>query len=189
MRLGLALRAFWRALFDRAAGERIAIALDAPVDAYVEQKPAMASEHVKKTPTPNKPESVKPLPAQNPAITLLATLQRDARLIDLIYENLDQYQDAQVGAAARPCLKQCRQSLDRILKIEKLVAATENDVINVPSDASVARYRWIGESPASETGTAKLVHPGWQAASVQLPQWSGQAADAEIIAPAQVSAK
>lgn len=183
MRLGLALRAFWKALFDRAVGERIAIALDAPVDSRIEQKSAKTmSEPAKASP------QAKPLPAQNAAITLLATLQRDARLIDLIYENLDQYQDAQVGAAARPCLKQCRQSLDRILKIEKLVAANESDTIPVPADASVARFRWIGEAPASETATAKLVHPGWRAASVQLPQWSGQAADAEIIAPAQVSA-
>ncbi|TWT65389.1 DUF2760 domain-containing protein [Allorhodopirellula solitaria] len=184
MRLGIALRAFWKALFDRAAAERVAIALDAPIDARIEQPtPAAASE-----PTAKTAPSPKPAPAQNPAITLLATLQRDARLIDLIYEDLDQYQDAQVGAAARPCLKQCRQSLDRILKIDKLVASNESEAITVPADASVARYRWIGESPASDGGTAKLVHPGWQATEMQLPQWSGQAADAEIIAPAQVSA-
>lgn len=184
MRLGLALRAFWLALFDRDAGERIAILLDAPTGTLVEQPPAVTvTRDVPKTAPPPTPS----LPAQNPAITLLATLQRDARLIDLIYENLDQYQDAQVGAAARPCLKQCRQSLDRILKIEKLVAAAENDTITVPADAAVSRFRWIGESSSSKTSTAKLVHPGWQAASIQLPQWSGQAEDAEIIAPAQVT--
>lgn len=183
MRLGLALRAFWKALFDRAVSERIAIAMDAPIVSPMVHAPAKTVSEPVQT-----PPQEQPLPVQNPAITLLATLQRDARLIDLIYENLDQYQDAQVGAAARPCLKQCRQSLDRILKIEKLIAATENDTVPVPADASVARYRWIGESPASETATAKLVHPGWRAASVQLPQWSGQKADAQIIAPAQVSA-
>ncbi len=188
MRLGLALRAFWRALFDRAAGERIAIVLDSPADARITPQPAAGHEPAKKTPSPAPVETAKPSPAQSPAITLLATLQRDARLIDLIYENLDQYQDAQVGAAARPCLKQCRQSLDRILKIEKLVPAAENESVAVPADASVARYRWIGESPASETGVAKLVHPGWRAASIQLPQWSGQAEDANILAPAQVTA-
>lgn len=186
MRLGLALRAFWIALFDRDAGERIAILLDSPGDSLVEQPPAATSTRESAARTPPQTKS---LPAQNPAITLLATLQRDARLIDLIYENLDQYQDAQVGAAARPCLKQCRQSLDRILKIEKLVAATENDTVPVPADAAVSRFRWIGESPVGKTSTAKLVHPGWQAASIQLPQWNGQVEDAEIIAPAQVTAQ
>ncbi|TWU19129.1 DUF2760 domain-containing protein [Allorhodopirellula heiligendammensis] len=184
MRLGLALRAFWKALFDRAAAERVAIALDAPIDSRIEQKTSSPQREPSPTAAPQPPAA----PAQNPAITLLATLQRDARLIDLIYENLDQYQDAQVGAAARPCLKQCRQSLDRILKIEKLVPANESESVEVPPNASVARFRWIGESSASAAATAKLVHPGWQAAAIQLPQWSGQAADAEIIAPAQVSA-
>lgn len=184
MRLGLALRAFWLALFDRDAGERIAIVLDSPGESLVEQQPAASSTHEPATRVPPQTPS---RAAQNPAITLLATLQREARLIDLIYENLDQYQDAQIGAAARPCLKQCRQSLDRILKIEKLVAAAENDVVTIPADAAAARYRWIGESPASQAATAKLVHPGWQAVEIELPQWSGKTDDAEIIAPAQVT--
>jgi hypothetical protein len=193
MRLGLALRAFWKALFDRAAAERMAVALDAIGEARIESTAAPAQESkpdaAVKPQVAAKPQvTPKPVAGQNPAITLLATLQRDARLIDLIHEDLDQYQDAQVGAAARPCLKQCRQSLDRILKIEKLVAANENESVTVAADASAARYRWIGESPASDSTTAKLVHPGWQATSIELPQWSGRDEDATVIAPAQVSA-
>lgn len=185
MRLGLALRAFWKALFDRAAAERLAVALDAAAESSAADSrslaPPQSAESDKKQSISQQP------PAQNPAITLLATLQRDARLIDLIHEDLDQYQDAQVGAAARPCLKQCRQSLARILKIEKLIDAQENDSIAVPEDAPATRFRWIGESGTRNRDTAKLVHPGWQAASVQLPQWNGASEDALIIAPAQVS--
>ena len=195
MKIGLAFRAFFTAMFDREAAERMALALD-------DDTAAPAIEQVAKPePAPPKPMP-KELAGQNPAITLLATLQRDARLIDLIHENLDQYQDAQVGAAARPCLKQCRQSLDRMLKIERLVDATENERIEVPSEASSARYRWIGETSASETSAsktsndensasestnAKLVHPGWQATATDLPQWTGDLEDAKVIAPAQVS--
>ncbi|EMI57844.1 DUF2760 domain-containing protein [Rhodopirellula sallentina] len=183
MRLGLALRAFWKALFDSAAAERMATALDGEGQPRLETAEAPPSESSKKT------QPIRKLaPTQNPAITLLATLQRDARLVDLIQEDLDQYQDAQVGAAARPCLKQCRQSLDRILKIEKLVDAKENESITVPADASAARYRWIGESSGTEETTGKVVHPGWQAVSIELPQWSGDEDDAKVIAPAQVSA-
>ena len=105
------------------------------------------------------------------------------RLIDLIHEDLDQYQDAQVGAAARPCLKQCRQSLDRMLKIEKLFDAAENDSVPVDGSASPAQVRWVGET-ASQSGEAKLVHAGWKATVTELPQWSGKAEDAEVIAPA-----
>lgn len=189
MRLGLAVRAFWVALFDRATAERMAIALDAPAESAV---PPAKIEPPKRLPENKLPESEprgKSPPAQNPAITLLATLQRDARLIDLIQENLDQYQDAQVGAAARPCLKQCRESLNRILKIEKLIDAKENDSVDVPASASAARYRWIGEDVSGGNGSAKLVHPGWQATSIELPQWNGSSEDSQVIAPAQVSGR
>jgi hypothetical protein len=187
MRLGLAFRAFFKAMFDPQAAERIALALDgeAPAPAITEnptEQPKAASDP-KSTP----PVSKEPPASQNPAITLLATLQRDARLIDLIHEDLDQYQDAQVGAAARPCLKQCRQSLDRMLKIEKLFDASENDTVPVEANASPAQIRWVGEASAS-SGEAKLVHPGWKATATDLPQWSGDSNDADVIAPAQVSA-
>ncbi|TWU03802.1 DUF2760 domain-containing protein [Neorhodopirellula pilleata] len=179
MRIGLAFRAFFKAMFDREAAERMALALDG-------ENPVPAISHTPEKPQPA-PEKKPAAPAQNPAITLLATLQREARLIDLIHEDLDQYQDAQVGAAARPCLKQCRQSLDRMLKIEKLVDAKENESIPVSSDASPARYRWVGESSAA-SGQAKLVHPGWQATATDLPKWSGVPEDADVIAPAQITA-
>lgn len=185
MRLGLALRAFWKALFDRAAAERMALALDSAAETPAalpdpSKQVSDVSEKARPTPTPS-------APTQNPAITLLATLQRDARLIDLIHEDLDQYQDAQVGAAARPCLKQCRQSLERVLKVTKLVDASESDSVSIPPGSSATRYRWIGEAAAEEGGSAKLIHPGWQAASIELPQWNGVAEDAMVIAPAQVS--
>ncbi|SMP66001.1 protein of unknown function [Neorhodopirellula lusitana] len=182
MRIGLAFRAFFKAMFDAQAAERMALALDG-------QSPAPAITQSATEPTAEKPAA--PAPAkptgQNPAITLLATLQRDARLIDLIHENLDQYQDAQVGAAARPCLKQCRQSLDRMLKITRLVDAAENDSIEVPGDTSPARYRWIGEGASSQATNAKLVHAGWQATTTDLPKWSGATADENVIAPAQIT--
>lgn len=179
MRFGLAIRAFWKAMSDREAAERVALALDGGSDV-----PAIT--HTQADLPATEPEKVEPPPAQNPAITLLATLQRDARLIDLIHEDLDQYQDAQVGAAARPCLKQCRQSLDRMLRVEKLVDANENENVPVGGDASPARYRWVGEASGNPSGLAKLVHPGWQATTMALPQWSGDVDDASIIAPAQV---
>lgn len=177
-------------MFDRAAAERLAVALDedtappaithAPGGKVTIGKPVGAPE----TASPPKPK----LPTQNPAITLLATLQRDARLIDLIFENLDQYQDAQVGAAARPCLKQCRQSLERMVHISKLVDASENDLIDVDAHASAGQYRWVGEASSATNGQAKLIHPGWRVTATDMPVWAGAVEDADVIAPAQVTA-
>ncbi|WDQ18473.1 DUF2760 domain-containing protein [Rhodopirellula sp. P2] len=168
-------------MFDRQVAERVALALDGvdlasqsaaeSTPAVVEQKPL--GDALRES-------------GQSDAITLLAALQRDARLVDLIHENLDQYGDDQVGAAARPCLKQCRQTLDRLLGIVPLVEVSDGQVLPVDVSTSSARLRWVGESSGASQG--KVVHHGWVATQVQLPAWSGSADDALVIAPAQVQA-
>lgn len=181
MRLGLALRAFWQAMFDREVAERVALALDG-VDLASSSSAKSVPAAVEQTPA----KPVRETPAQSDAIALLGALQRDGRLVDLIHENLDQYGDDQVGAAARPCLKQCRQTLDRLLAIKPLVDAENGGVIPVETDASSARLRWVGEASGASQG--KVVHGGWVATQVQLPAWSGGPEDAMVIAPTQVEA-
>lgn len=178
MGLGIALRAFSAGLFNREAAERIQAALDGAS--------VVADEPVKL------PEPPKPAPPSKPlrsdAITLLSALQREARLVDLIQENLSAFSDAQVGAAARPCLQQCASSLDRMLGLSPVDESGEGNRVELADSASAARYQWVGEGTgSSETGTAgTLIHKGWQAGRVDLPEWTGDAKDAQIIAPAQI---
>lgn len=173
MAFGLALRSFWKTLTDKKIAEAVALALDGEplVPALPESKPA---------PAPAKPTA----PSQSPAITLLAALQRDARLLDLVFENLDAYQDAQIGAAARPCLKQCRESLERLVPMQRVIEGEENTVVDIPADAAATRVRWVDDAAGGTRG--RLVHAGWCAKSVELPVWSGPKADANVVAPAQV---
>ncbi|WP_236695925.1 DUF2760 domain-containing protein [Rhodopirellula islandica] len=168
-------------MFDRQVAERVALALDG-VDLASQSVAESTPAVVGKEPVGGAPRES----AQSDAVTLLAALQRDARLVDLIHENLDQYADDQVGAAARPCLKQCRQTLDRLLGIVPLVEVGDGQVLPVDASTSSARLRWVGESSGASQG--KVVHHGWVATQVQLPAWSGSADDALVIAPAQVQA-
>ena len=71
MRLGLAFRAFFKAMFDPQAAERMALALDE------NSAPSLTHQPAPEKPSPA-PKQKPPAPAQNPAVTLLATLQRDA---------------------------------------------------------------------------------------------------------------
>ncbi|MCD0460994.1 DUF2760 domain-containing protein [Roseiconus lacunae] len=174
MSFSVALKAFFAAIGNKDKSNAI--------------QAAMQGTNVKAIDAPKQPESspqpvVQPPPKRDSALTLLAALQREARLVDLIHEDLDQYADAQVGAAARPCLKQCAGVLDRLLGIKPLVEAGEGETVTVGPSPSPMRYQWIGEG---EADSAKLVHHGWQASKVELPSWSGADADANIIAPAQV---
>ncbi|QDV46585.1 hypothetical protein Enr13x_64940 [Stieleria neptunia] len=176
MSLGIALKAFFAALGNKEKATQIDGILrgQQPSAPAIEAKPA--EKPAAKPPQP---------PRRDPAVTLLATLQREARLVDLIQEDLSQYSDAQVGAAARPCLQQCGGVLQRVMGLKPLLDAAEGAVVEVAADASPTRYQWIGEGTAT---SGKLVHHGWEVSKLELPTWTGDAADANIVAAAQVQA-
>ncbi len=176
MRLWIAIRAFFVVLFDRQMADRVERLLaDDSAPAIPQSEPSAESP----------PPKVSPQPARDSAVTLLAALQREARLVDLIQEDLGRYSDAQVGAAARPCLQQCAGVLTRLFGLQPVVVAAEGDIVDVAENASPLRYQWVGEGTAA---SGKLVHHGWQATKVDLPKWTGEKADAHVIAPAQVQA-
>ena len=185
MRLGLAIRAFFAALFNKQLAAPMQRLLDGSETGLTQEieSTQKGGAAVRAEPASPRPKAPQPSPSRDPAITLLTTLQHEARLVDLIKDDLNQYSDAQVGAAARPCLQQCAAVLDRFFSLKPLVLASEGEVVEVVTNASPMRYQWIGEGTA-ESG--KLIHHGWEATKVELPKWLGEASDANVIAPAQV---
>ena len=185
MGLGIAIKAFGAALFDREKASEIERVLSGVAGGGTSE-PRLSPPQSAAA----KPESKPPESRRDPAITLLATLQRESRLIDLIQEDLGQYSDAQVGSAARPCLQKCAGVLDRMFAIKPLVDAADGESVEVTADASPLRFQWVGEESDSGTGNrqGKLIHHGWQATKVELPEWTGDAADTRVVAAAQVQA-
>lgn len=186
MSIVVAFRAFFVALFNSQKAKAIQAILDGQSAAVTDRLPPSTAQATPARPiaAPATPATaVKPLRSE--AVTLLATLQREARLIDLIQEPLDQYSDAQVGAAARPCLAQCRSTIARMFELHPLVAQSEGQSIEVPQSASPLRYQWVGDA-ATGKRSGTLVHAGWQASRCEIAHWTGSADDANVIAPAQV---
>ena len=178
MSLGIAFKAFFAALGNREKAEQISEILSGSGIKTIAERPAESP--------PAAPAMKEPLKSKrDSAVTLLAALQREARLVDLIHEDLGKYSDAQVGAAARPCLQQCAAVLSRALGLKPLLDANEGQSVEVAADASPARYQWIGEGTATK---GKLIHHGWQVSKVELPTWTGDDNDINVVAAAQVQA-
>lgn len=181
MALGTAFRAFFAALLNQDVARQLKTVLDgggeAAAPALPEAKSPVAEESPVAEPAPPKTAS------RSDAITLLATLQREARLIDLVKENLSAYSDAQIGAAARPCLQQCAATLERVMSVHPIVTANDGSMIDVPESAGPSRYQWIGEGSGT---SGKLVHHGWKVDQLELPQWTGPHQDSGVIAPVQL---
>ncbi len=185
MRLFFAFRVFFVVLFRRDSALRIRDLLNnhsaalAPVETPRLSSPAESKPISTKLPASPLAKSVR----RSEALTLLSALQRESRLLDLVSESLDQFNDAQIGAAARDVLRDTQKSLDRMFGLQHLIDSPEGDAVEIPSDASPARWRIVGKE-SGRLGT--LSHPGWQATKLDMPQWSGDSDDSMVIAAAEV---
>ncbi|HUG90278.1 MAG TPA: DUF2760 domain-containing protein [Planctomycetaceae bacterium] len=182
-RLFLAVRAFFRVLFNAAAADQVRRALEAPRAAEPEAFPAPAPAAVKKEP----PAPTRPL--RNDAVTLLAALQREARFVDFVQESLETAADAEIGAVAREVHRGCREVLARLFALRPVVDAEEGSAIDVPRGFDAGRYRLTGNVTGEPPFHGTLAHHGWEATTCQLPEWTGSAEAARIIAPAEVELK
>ena len=186
MRLLLAWKAFWYVLFDRKLADRVDQAfkgqlVPAALPAPEPVKPAKV-EKPREPPPP-------PKPARSEALTLLATLQREARLIDFLKEPIAGYADAQVGAAVRDIHRDCGKVLDRLFALQPVLGDAEGASVEVPKGFDAGRYRLVGNVTGEPPFRGTLTHHGWQATKVEVPAWTGGAESAHVVAPAEVELK
>lgn len=126
-----------------------------------------------------------PKPAADAAIQLLALFQRDGRLVDFLREDIQPYDDAQIGAAVRDIHQKCRTILDEHLTLERVLNAQEGDEVTIPKDFNPSAIRLTGNVSGEPPFRGALRHAGWRASKVKLPaQPAGQ--DPQIVAPAEV---
>lgn len=122
---------------------------------------------------------------RDPAIALLAVLQREGRLVDFLREDISAYSDAQVGAAARSIHACCRKALDEHLLLEPVRTEDEGARIVVPNGFDPSAIRLTGRVGGKPPFRGVLRHRGWRTKQVELPtDPAGQ--DLSIIAPAEV---
>lgn len=192
--LSLAFKSFFSLLFSGKLPEDVQIALNLtrrivtpstpkpndPAAAAAAGKPAAAAPPA---------ESSGPKPADG-AVQILSILQRDARLIDFLNEDIAPYTDEQIGAAVRDIHKNSRAALERHVKLAPVVDGVEGTNTNLASaglDAKdTTRLRIVGKVPADgKVEAGMLRHRGWKVEKVDLPP-TPQGKKAAILAPAEI---
>ena len=119
------------------------------------------------------------------ALQLLGLLQRDARFIDFIEEDVKAYSDADIGAAARVVHEGCRKVLREHFSIQPLRAENEGSRITLPEGFDAAAVRVTGNVVGKAPFSGTLSHRGWRATDTRLPQLAA-GHDAAILAQAEV---
>ncbi len=170
-RIFLAFRSFFALLFQGTLPDEVVRAL-----------------HLSRsTPAPAKTAAPVPAPAarvSDGALQMLAILQRDARLVDFLMEDVSSYTDDQIGAAVRGLHDQCRDSMARYVSLQPVIDGVEGTFAKALStDPNVVKF--VGNVPAKPPAGGTLRHKGWRAVKVDLPAL-GPKQDAAIIAPAEI---
>jgi hypothetical protein len=175
MRLWLAFRCFFKVLFEADFANQCRLMLEGP-SAATDTQPITAASAP--------PTGMKT--GRSDAIALLATLQREARFVDIVNESLDGYSDAQIGAAARDVLRDSGQVLARVFSLRPVVDREEGATVEIPAGYETGCYRMTGNMSQDPPFSGKLMHAGWQATKCDLPTWTGSQKAALVVAPAEV---
>ena len=119
------------------------------------------------------------------ATRILTILQRDARFIDFLKENLDTATDEQIGAVARNIHKDCKKALDSYLTIEEVIKKEEGSNITVEKGFDPSVISLTGNVSGDPPFCGTLRHHGWKVKEIKLAPLP-KSIDQSIIQPAEV---
>src|SRR5437879_3794843 len=117
-------------------------------------------------PAPEAPVLKEPSP--DAALQLLALLQRDARLIDFVGEDLGGYADAQIGAAARLVHEGCAKVLREHFSLVPVREEAEGSRVTLQAGFDAAAVRVTGNVVGQPPFAGSLRHRGWRVTEVRL---------------------
>jgi hypothetical protein len=118
-------------------------------------------------------------------LMLLATLQREGRLLDFLQQDVSAFSDEEVGAAARVVHGGCRKAIEQHFQFEPAVTGSEGAPMAVPAGFDAQRIRLTGEVHGQPPFRGTLKHHGWIAKEIRLPEIS-ETLDPRVIAAAEV---
>ncbi len=144
------------------------------------------------TPAPTAAPTLPPPPApvaqvapNASALQLLGLLQREARFIDFMQEDIQGYSDADIGAAARVVHEGCRKVLREHFTLTPVRTESEGSRITLPAGFDAASVRLTGNVVGQAPFTGTLNHRGWRATDTRLPQLAASH-DPAILAQAEI---
>ncbi len=119
------------------------------------------------------------------AMQLLSMLQKEARFIDFIKEDVSAYKDADVGIAARVVHEGCNKVINEHFKLDTVRKESEGTKITLDKGFDASSIRLTGNIVGEAPFKGSLVHKGWQVTDMNLPKLT-EGHNAKILAAAEV---
>jgi hypothetical protein len=116
---------------------------------------------------------------------LLGVLQREGRFVDFLQEEIELYEDDQIGAAVRNIHSSCRKVINKNLPIKPIAEGNEGEQITVEKGFDPDAIKLTGRVTGEPPFRGIIRHKGWRAQKLELPDLSA-IKDPTIISPAEV---
>jgi len=185
-RMSIAFGAFFGILGNASFAGRVQRLREAP---HAPEAAPVAPQPPKPAAAPVQP--VQPAPSalkeSSPvaALQLLGLLQREARFIDFVEEDIANYSDADIGAAARLVHDGCRAVLREHFTVEPVRSEAEGTRVTLQEGFDAAAVRLTGNVVGKPPFSGSISHRGWKVEDTRLPKLA-PSHDASIVAPAEV---
>ena len=144
-----------------------------------------ASKMAPAKPAPKKDAAKDDLAERRMFLHLFALLQREGRLMDFLAEDLNQYEDDQIGSAVRAVHAGCLQVVKEYLDPQPVRDEAEGGNVRIEDDFDPGAVKLTGKVVGQPPFEGILRHKGWQVGKLKLPTLSGRQ-NAQIITPAEV---
>lgn len=119
------------------------------------------------------------------ALQLLSLLQKEARFIDFVKEDMTAFGDADIGAAARIVHQGCVKAINEHFTLAPISQDQEGGKVTLNKGFDANAFRLTGNIVGEAPFTGILVHKGWQVTDLRLPKLT-EGHNAKIIAAAEV---
>lgn len=124
-------------------------------------------------------------PSHTAALQLLGLMQREARFVDFVQEDVASYSDAEIGAAARVVHAGCRKVLREHFTLAPVRSEAEGSRLTLAAGFDATAVRLTGNVVGQAPFTGTLGHRGWQVTEARLPQLTDDKA-AAVLAQAEL---
>ena len=105
--------------------------------------------------------------------------------MDFFSENLELYDDAQIGAAVRSIHESCNKIMKKYLNLLAIIDKNEGEEVIVEPGFNPNTIKLTGNVTGEPPFNGILRHSGWKASKSDLPVLS-DTKDSTVIAPAEV---
>ncbi|MGF1571604.1 MAG: DUF2760 domain-containing protein [Sumerlaeia bacterium] len=126
--------------------------------------------------------------SREPAVQLLALLQKEGRLVDFLMENLEGFTDAEIGGAVRPIHGATKKLFQDRIKLVRIQDENEGTTISVPAGYDASRICITGNVSNEPPFSGIVRHKGWAVLELNLPTVPA-GADPLVVAPAEVDVR